>query len=268
MYWVNGQKCETVELDDRSFQYGDGCFTTILTKHGEPICWLYHVERMTECLKRLAIPDPDWHQVKAWLQQAAFGDSVAGIKIHISRGRGGRGYSPTQAHSANVTISAFAYPNHYKVLAESGVTLGVCQQKLGLNPLLAGLKHNNRLEQVLLKAEMDQQGYVDGVALDITGNVIETTMANLFWRQGLQWFTPSLEQAGVAGTMRRRVLELLDSQGIQVNIGHFSLAHLRQSDEVLMTNAILGVAPVVAITDLHYSIGTQTRRLQEHFKSC
>lgn len=268
MYWVNGHKCDTVELDDRSFQYGDGCFTTVLTKQGELQCWPYHIERMIRCLERLDIPVPDWQKVKDWAEHAAFRDSVAGIKIHISRGRGGRGYSPTQVCSSNVTISAFVYPDNYKVLVKNGVSLGVCQQRLGLNPLLAGLKHNNRLEQVLLKAEMDQQGYVDGIAVDINGHVIETTMANLFWRRGSDWFTPNLEQAGVAGVMRRKVLERFTHQSIPLDIGHFTLKHALQSEEIFMTNAILEIAPVIAIADSQYLIGTETRRLQEHFKSC
>ncbi len=268
MFWVNGTVCDAVALSDRSFQYGDGCFTTILTEEGEPRFWPEHVERMEQTLQRLMIGALDWQQLYVWVKQAAFADSVAGVKVHISRGTGGRGYSPTQVHTPNVTISAFAFPEHYHLLRQTGVELGLCTARMGLNPLLAGLKHNNRLEQVLLKAEMDKLGLVDGVALDIHGHVIETTMANLFWRRGLRWYTPSLTKAGVSGVMRRQVVAWFAARQQALMVGDFTLPHLLTSDEVFMTNAILSVAPVKAITATTFAIGNTTRSLQEHFTSC
>ncbi len=268
MFWVNGVESDLVARTDRSFQYGDGCFTTILMRDGKPEFWQHHVERMDRSLNQLLIPSPNWTQVADWVRMAAMPESVAGIKIHISRGEGGRGYSPTQVYSPSVTISAFAFPDHYKVLRQQGMHLGVCRQRLGLNPMLAGLKHNNRLEQVVLKGEMDQQGLVDGVALDIEGYVVETTMANLFWRHADKWFTPALDFAGVAGVMRRNVLDQLRAEQQCVEQGRYPLSHLEQSDEIFMTNAILGIAPVVSLGEIHYTAGNQTRRLQEHFKSC
>lgn len=49
-----------------------------------------------------------------------------------------------------------------------------------IQPLLAGHKHNNRLEQVLAKAEIEHSNFADAVTLNVQNHVIETTMANLF----------------------------------------------------------------------------------------
>lgn len=267
MFWHNGEPRDTVAIADRSFQYGDGCFTTILTKQGEIQHWPYHMERMDACLKLLAIPLPDWSQIRRWLDQATLDEAKAGLKLHISRGEGGRGYSPSQVTQPNVTISHFAFPTHYTQWQQHGLQLGVCHLRMGINPLLAGHKHNNRLEQVLLKGEMDRAGFADGVCLDIQGHVVETTMANLFWVKDKTLYTPTLASAGVAGIARRLILELAPTLGLEVVVGRFVLEHLEQADEVFISNAIVEVAPVTELAGQHYSIGFYTRRFQESFNS-
>lgn len=263
MVWLNGQPTETVSVSDRSFQYGDGGFTTILTVQGKLVVWQYHLERMQSCLDALRIPHPDWNQVLNWLEMAAIDAPLAGLKLHISRGEGGRGYSPTQVSAPNVTISNFAYPEHYAQLKHHGVELAVCSVALGINPLLAGHKHNNRLEQVLCKADVESQGLADGVVLDINQHVIETTMANLFWRKGNNLYTPDLSSSGVAGVVRRQVLALAEREQIDTHIGHYCLDALIQADEVMVCNSIMGIAPVVKVAQQHFEIGIMTRRIQE-----
>jgi len=263
MFWVNGQLASTISLADRSFQYGDGCFTTMLTKNGELHNWPLHIERMQACLDLLAIKTPDWCDVKTWLDQAALNDSVAGLKLHISRGVGGRGYNPYGVDSPNVTISHFPYPVHYFEWQQSGVALGVCQRKLGLMPMLAGHKHNNRLEQILLKAELAQSEYPDGVVMDINNRVIETTMANLFWVVDGKIYTPNLASCGVAGVVRKTVIKYAQSMNIDTLVGEYTLSQLKCADEIFMTNSILGVAPVKQIGETILPIGAMTRRIQE-----
>jgi len=263
VYWLNGLPADSISLQDRSFQYGDGCFTTMLIKHGELVQWSYHLQRMQACLDVLDIPHPDWAHVKTWLELAATGDSLAGLKLHISRGEGGRGYSATQVTTPNVTISNFAYPAHYQQWQEQGIELGICNTRLGINPLLAGHKHNNRLEQVLVKAELDRRDLIDGIVLNYASEVIETSMANLFWRQGERLCTPNLNVSGVAGVARRRVLEFAEQQAIEVEIGSFELANLLSADEVFITNSLLGAAPIKAIESQRFPIGTMTRSIQE-----
>lgn len=191
----------------------------------------------------------------------------AGIKLHVSRGSGGRGYSTNNIAKPTVTISTFDFPSHYSAWQDSGIELGVCQQALGLSPLLAGHKHNNRLEQILMKDEMEQANEVDGVVLDISGHVIETTMANLFWRKGNTICTPQLTQSGVAGVMRKQVLTALNQAELSVTISDYCLSQLMQADEVFMTNSILGVAPVTRICETQFNIGTVTRSLQGQLNS-
>ena len=267
MFWVNGQPGSTISLSDRSFQYGDGCFTTIMTKNALPQYWPLHIERMQACLDLLGIDSPDWAEVGCWLDRAAMDAPLAGLKLHISRGEGGRGYSPAECDCPVVTISAFSYPEHYLGWRADGVELGVCERRLGIMPLLAGHKHNNRLEQVLLRAELDQKGYQDGLVRDINDNVIETTMANLFWVRDSSLYTPDMESCGVAGVVRRLVIRQAKKLGLEVCIGQFKLEHLEHAHEVFMTNSILGVAPVKSIAGLDFPLGSITRSFQENINS-
>ncbi|MCG9551980.1 aminodeoxychorismate lyase [Vibrio sp. Isolate31] len=280
MFWVDGESQQTIDILDRSFQYGDGCFTTMLVQNGEIQHFHDHQYRVDECLKALRISALDWNVVNAWLDSAIqhiqnchhesenkSHSRKVGIKLHVSRGAGGRGYSTKNIAKPTITISTFDYPSHYKAWQDNGVELGVCRQALGLSPLLAGHKHNNRLEQVLMKDEMDQAGEVDGLVLDISGNVIETTMANLFWRQGEVIYTPQLTQSGVAGVMRKQVLTTLNQTELSVTIGDYCLPQLMQADEVFITNSILGVAPVTRISETQFDIGTVTRSLQGQLNS-
>ncbi len=266
MFWVNGIPQTHVSLSDRSFQYGDGCFTTILTKRGELVFWPEHVSRMEACLKALQISSPDWQVVFKWANQASLPDQYAGVKIHISRGNGGRGYSPVGIKAPVVTVSNFDFPGHYTQWQESGVNLGVCETRLGIQPLLAGHKHNNRLEQVLAKAEIEGTEFADAITLNVQNDVIETTMANLFWVKDYNVYTPDLSLSGVAGVMRRKVLEYLSENSFEVEVGAFALSEVLNADEVWLCNSLLGVAPVRSITTsnqkIEFPIGKLTKRLQ------
>lgn len=267
MYWLNGQPATDVPFLDRSFQYGDGCFTTILTKNGIPQQWPLHIERMAACLSLLGIDEPKWQLVYLWLENAALKSPLGGVKLHISRGVGGRGYNPVGVGKPMIAISCFPYPSHYLEWQQNGVHLGVCQNKLGIMPSLAGHKHNNRLEQILLRAELEEQGYQDGVACDLNNHVVETTMANLFWCKDKVLYTPSLKLNGVAGITRKRVLNLATEWNLQVEIGQFKMDNLLSATEVFITNAVLEVAPVTGIASSTFQVGQLTRRFQESFDS-
>jgi 4-amino-4-deoxychorismate lyase len=269
MIWINGELNDQISVADRSFQYGDGCFSTLLIRHGQIVHWAYHQQRIEQCLTVLGIPCPDWSLIQQWVDIALENQEavLSGLKIHISRGVGGRGYSVQGIASPMVTISRFAFPDQYSQWQQHGLVLGLCRQRLGLNPLLAGHKHNNRIEQVLLKRELESQGYVDGVVLDLNDQVIETTMANLFWfKQGVL-HTPSLDQSGVAGVMRRVVIEEAQVMGTTVEVGCYRLSDLMSADAVFMTNSLLGMAAINAVDGIPIASNDLTRELQKRVLS-
>ena len=267
MFLVNGEWSSVISVTDRSFQYGDGCFTTMLSINGRIVHWAAHMDRMNSCLDVLQIPRPNWEQVEDWLSQANTGREKVGLKLLITRGERGRGYSPSQVGHPNIVISRFEFPIHYQNWAQNGIELGVCQTPLGHNPLLAGHKHNNRLEQILLKSEIERQAKVDGVAFDIDGYVIETSMANIFWCTDNTLCTPLLDRAGISGVIRRKILEWAAQENVAVRTERFGFDALLGADEIFICNSILGVAPVHTIESNSYKIGGFTRHIQEMFQS-
>ncbi|WP_233080264.1 aminodeoxychorismate lyase [Rheinheimera soli] len=222
---------------DRSFQYGDGLFTTVRVKDGKAMLWDLHLERLVLGARRLLINEFDTNELTRKVQQSISAPDQV-IKVLISRGQAGRGYSPQGIESPCCYISTAALPD-YSDWQQQGIRLGVAQLKLAQQPALAGLKHNNRLEQVLIKAELAQSGFDEVVVQDQSGAVIEVSAANLMFCKEGQWFTAALDQAGVCGVMRQHLMAHL-----LVTEGNFGLVDLQQADALLICNALMGVVPV------------------------
>ncbi|WP_127023419.1 aminodeoxychorismate lyase [Rheinheimera mangrovi] len=222
---------------DRSFQYGDGLFTTIRVKGGKAMLWDLHLQRLVSGAKALQIHSFDTDELTAQVQQAISAPEQV-IKVLISRGQAGRGYSPQGIESPCCYISTAALPD-YRNWQQQGICLGVADFKLAQQPALAGLKHNNRLEQVLIKAELAERDVDELVVLDQSDAVIEVSAANLMFCRNGQWYTPALDQAGVKGVMRQHLMA-----NLLVTEGNFGLADLQQADALLICNALMGVVPV------------------------
>lgn len=149
-------------------------------------------------------------------------------------------------------VSSHPFPPHYLQWKEQGITLGLLKQRVGLSPL-AGLKHLNRLEQVLLKSEVETLGVDDGIACDMNGHLVETSASNLFWRKDRTLFTPVLDNAGVAGTMRARVIETAKLLGYKVIECREQASVIDGSDEIFITNAVMGLVPVRQYHNKNYN---------------
>lgn len=267
MFWRDGKIIEQIDVRDRSFQYGDGCFTTILVKDKVMQHWPLHQQRLQLACQRLGIKEPNWSQL--WLEtESVLHDSPrSGVKIHLSRGMGGRGYQCQGVDGPSIVISTFDYPEHYQQWHRDGIALAVSQVKLGINPLLAGIKHNNRLEQILAKQSLQGDNYSDAVMLNIEDQVIETTVANLFWFKNNVLYTPNLERSGVCGVMRKVVIDTARRLGLKCQQGDYPLSALLGAQEAFVTNCLMEVVPVNQILAQHYHSKTITQRLQEEILS-
>lgn len=255
MLLINGHSTSKVEASDRAFQYGDGVFTTMLVKKGLVCDWLRHKKRLEDNVATLKIDGVNWDDVTRWVRLAA--DTLKDcersvMKVMVTRGSGGRGYSPAGCSAPNVVVSTHPFPAHYLSWRENGISMKVLSQRIGLSPI-AGLKHLNRLEQVLLKQEVELLGVDDGVACDMNGHVVETSASNIFWRKGKCLYTPPVELAGVAGTMRAQVMEQAALDGYQIKEASVTQEVLLDADELFITNAVMGLVPVRCLEGKDYS---------------
>ncbi len=238
--FVNGQETSLLSIDDRGLAYGDGCFTTALVNNGDVMMLPQHLQRLVQQSQQLGLPKFDINALVATISKITTGITLGVVKIIVTCGSGGRGYSRLVAGQASVIVSLHDYPKVYSQWQKHGISVGISKQQLGINPMLAGLKHLNRLEQVLLRTELDKRPEDDLLVSDINGTVIECCSANVFWLKAGQWHTPSLSTAGVAGLMRANIL--LTQQHIQQ--GDYPIAQLTNIDAMFITNAILGIVPV------------------------
>lgn len=245
----------SVPYDDRGLQYGDGCFSTVLIEHGVAQHWPLHRQRLQWGLDKLAITGVDFDAIEQHMRQQAneLGEGV--IKLTVTRGSGGRGYSPPAQSRPRWWLSQHTIPDNYRSLAwrQSGLTLGISSVRLAKQPLLAGFKHLNRLEQVLVKQEISQKGWQDALVLDTDGAVIETSSANVFWKKDDEFYTPRLDQCGIKGIQRCLVIRALKAKGIEVHRVREPVTTILSADHVFACNSIMGTVSVSRVDSSVYT---------------
>ena len=244
MFLINGIERDTLAASDRAIQFGDGCFTTARIVGHQVQMLPAHLRRLQLACAALMIPYAQWQQLEAEMQRLALEQQSGVLKVILTRGAGGRGYSGASCQSPTRILSVSAYPAHYARWQETGVALTLSPVRLGRNPLLAGLKHLNRLEQVLIRSHLEQTDADEALVLDSDGWLTECCAANLFWRCGQNVYTPCLDQAGVNGIMRQFIIAQLALTAYRVVEVNAPLTALAQADEVLICNALMPVVPV------------------------
>ncbi len=265
-WFHNDKPIEVVPIDDRGFQYGDGLFETIAIRSGSPRLWPFHRERLARGCERLGIRMPAEQDLQDQLAAALeAGDADAGngiAKIVLSAGAGPRGYARADGTEPRIFIGVFPSEALSRCAYEDGVDAIVCETRLAGPSALAGLKTLNRLEQVLGRSECAAANAFEGLMVDADERVICGTMSNVFIVIGHEIITPSLKRCGVAGVMRRLVLESFSGSDNAIAIRDVALEELMRSDEVFLSNSQFGVVPLRSCENRQWSPGGSTRECQ------
>jgi len=241
--FVNGREDGRLDPLDRGLQYGDGLFETMAVRDGRARFFEWHLERLAEGAHRLALPSPDRDQLR--LQIAVAWPAGRGVvKLIWTRGPAGRGYRPPVAVEPTCIVAGFDWPAWPASAWNDGVCLRYCRTRLARNPVLAGMKHLNRLEQVLARAEWDGERIAEGLMLDDLGQVISGTQGNLFAVIAGRLVTPALDQCGVAGVMRRALCGWAADHAMAVVERSLRPEDLEAASEMFVTNALIGAWPV------------------------
>lgn len=256
---INGEPATHLPVNDRGLHYGDGVFETIAVQGGQLLCMAEHLERLLISCQQLKLPFTHVPQLRTEAESLANGEDRAVIKMIITRGSGGRGYAPPVNPQPTRIIARYPWTEFPAETIDDGVAVRICDTRYGHQPLLAGMKHLNRLEQVLARAEWDDTGVAEGVVLDIDDNVIEGTMSNIFYATNGKLFTPDLKQCGINGVIRQKIIELADS----VTIKQTQLAEILDADEIFICNSVIGLWPVTRINNRKYKVGSIGQNLKE-----
>lgn len=265
---INGKAVDCVASADRGLLYGDGLFETIAVVDGVLRHWPRHLCRLQAGCDRLGIPAVDAALLEDECRTLAGDAAKAVLKVIITRGRGGRGYRVPDKPVATRIVQLHEWPVFPSACAGHGVNVRVCNTRLAQQPALAGIKHLNRLEQVLARQEWSDPDIMEGLLLDSAGHLIEGTMSNIFLVRHGTLLTPDLRQCGVAGIMRTRVLELADRLSLAASVRPVEIKHLREADEVFICNSLIGIWPVIVLDASSYEKGAVTARLQALLDSC
>ena len=261
-YWIDGSESAGLDPGNRALHYGDGVFETFCVRAGVPAYLDTHFQRLKAGCARLQLAFDDWSGLESEIRRRAQESGEAVLKVILARGAGARGYRFDPAQAVTRIVSSAALPVPPSDHATQGVRVRLCDLRLGLQPALAGIKHLNRLEQVLARAEWRDE-YAEGLMLDCNGALIEGTMSNLFLVRDSVLLTPRLDGCGVAGVMRSVLIELAARQGIEVQRRQLLSADLATVDELFVCNSLIGIWPVVAVGErFAFGVGAVTQRLQ------
>ncbi|MDD2774672.1 MAG: aminodeoxychorismate lyase [Gallionella sp.] len=239
---VNGVTSDSISIRDRGLLYGDGVFRTVCVRRGIAQHWALHYQKLHHDCISLVIPCPDFALLTAELELLLTQHRDAVFKIIVTRGVGARGYAPSStAQTTHIWDVAPlpVYPKHYVAL---GIEARFCDLRLGCQPRLAGIKHLNRLENVMAAAEWQDANIPEGLLLDVEEHVIEGTRSNVFLVINQRLVTPDLSRCGVAGLQRDRILA-----HTPVEVRRVTVEALLRAEEVFLVNSLIGVWSIRAL---------------------
>lgn len=260
---IDGEISELLLVCDRGLNYGDGLFETLTVTHGQPRWWQEHMDRLSAGCDRLGLTMPPQAVLLREVQTVSAGQRQCVVKILLTRGSEGRGYLPVENPEQTRIVSSHPWPDGIDRAAQLGIEAKICDIRLGIQPALGGIKHLNRLEQVLASREVaglnagDER--VEGILLDADEHIISAISANLFMVYRGQLMTPRLDRCGVRGVFRSRLLKMLKKR---CELRRISSDMLLEATEVFLCNSVRGIVPVRKIDDIEYTIGPFARELQ------
>jgi aminodeoxychorismate lyase len=258
--WIDGEPAHSVPADSRALHYGDGVFRTLLRRNGTTLLRAAHLQRLLDDGARLGIRPPDPAALQRALRNAETGTPDAVLKLMLVRSAGDRGYRP-QRNDGSLLIHRYP-PPAATAFPRPGARVFRCNLKMAHQPALAGIKHLNRLEQVLASRDWPA-GADEGILCDQDDRPVCGTRSNLFWIHRARLHTPALTGCGVAGVMRDRVLALAADLDIATAIGATDWDALLAAEEVFLTNSLIGIWPVSSLGARQWPApGPVTARLQ------
>ena len=266
MILVDGFESDTVQVMDRGLQYGDGLFETMAVYNGVPQHWTRHMVRLQAGCDALGITFPDVAMLESEALQLCADIKKSVLKLVITRGVSGRGYKTAKSTMGTRIMTLHNWPGYPDIHHKQGVTARLCTMRLGINPVLAGIKHLNRLEQIMARREWSDESIIEGILCDSNGHVIEGISSNIFIASQGQLLTPLLDGCGVKGVMREIVIEQANTLAIPVQEAVITIEQLLNADEIFVCNSLIGIWPIINITDekvsgRRYKIGVITEKL-------
>ncbi len=257
---------------DHIQMFGHGVFETMRVFKWDIPLLCYHLRRIHEHSKKIHIQTNSRSlreridNFVSRIRQAFSGSGILRL-IVMSTGSLG-GYRIDKTCEPTYIISYRSLPVEPVAMPLNGIKMRVCDYRLPLNPVLSGMKHLNRLDQILARAEWDDQ-FDDGIMLDQNELVVETTFGNIFFLSSSGWGTPLINQCGVEGVMRSLLIKkIMPALSESVDIRKVELYEIKKCSEWFVCNAVRGIMPVSSLSpDLSWTIGEKTKKLRRELSN-
>lgn len=256
-FWINGVPGRLIDITDRGLAYGDGLFETVAIRHSTPRFLELHLDRLYAGAARLHLPAPERGWLHAQLSAAAASIDEGVMKVMLTRGSGPRGYAPPIHARPTVAWGT----EQRRMQRWTQIRVRWCETMAGRNPVTAGLKTLCRLEQVLARAEWQDESIAEGLMCDEQGLLTGGTASNVFVVTGGCLQTPEVTRSGISGVMRRVVMEQARESGMKVSEVSITRQLLLEAEEVFVSNALTGIRPVCQLDERYWSPGPVTRSL-------
>lgn len=241
MILIDGRLEDRLSAFDRGLAYGDGVFRTMRACRGCIPHWRRHYAKLLHDCRRLSIVCPPEVSLQNDVRRILAAEPDCVVKIVVTRGQGGRGYAATAEQFPLRIVASFPLPAVVPDRARLGVRVRWCETRVSVQAALAGVKHLNRLDSVLARQEWTGAEIAEGLMLDPQGQVVEGTMSNVFILEGQALATPILDQAGVAGVQRERLLSLASRLDLTPVEARITPRRLLAADQVYVTNSVIGL---------------------------
>ena len=264
---INGVAGGELSSLDRGLHFGDGVFETIACLRGRARFLALHLERLAHGCRTLGFSPPPAELLRHEVLRLAAVPERSIVKLIVTRGPATvRGYAVSGREQATRLAIRYPWPVEDPVLQQQGASVRLAAMRLGENPTLAGLKHCNRLEQILARGEPGAAEAAESLMLSSCGKLVSGTMTNVFLVDGPahspRLRTPAIDTCGVAGVMRRVVLREAERAGLTATECTLWPADLAAAGEMFLTNARVGIWPVGRLGQRTLMPGPVTQRLQ------
>lgn len=260
---INGQFDANLPVMDRGLAYGDGVYRTFVVRQGTPLLWAMQYQKLLHDAQQLNLNICPAEKLLHEIQLLSADSVQCVIKVIITRGEGGRGYAIPANCMENRILILSEYPQYAEHILEHGAKIFLCELRLSHQPKLAGIKHLNRLENVLARSECKLIEFQDGLLLDQNDNVVECTSGNIFARFGNQLITPKLHDCGVAGVVRDLIIQQSHQWSLETQESMLTLSQLEQADEVFMTNSVIGAMNISQLNNITWHHNTLAKQIRK-----
>ena len=238
-----------VDFKNRSFQYGDGLFETIIVKNNTIQLLNYHFERLIEGLSVLQINHQfSFNSISKQIEELLKVNQLsnARIKLQIWRSEGGL-FTPTN-NNVEYLITCSPYETSNNTIQKCSFS----EKAIVTYNIVSKFKTSSALPYIIAGVEKQDRKLDELIILCNKGFVTECISSNIFWYRNEEYFTPSLETGCVSGVMRRHTITVARNNDIKINIGEFTKGDILTSEGIFTTNAA-GCHPIRSIDNNQFN---------------